>query len=135
MDPISTLHPLAKAWLLDGPLAIHVAAYNALLDRGGYAQGTICTYTAALAHFAHWMSRCHLTADQLDEDCVCQFLNFHLPICDCHSTALLRHDDLSAGLGHLLVVLRGDRVIWGATIILAGSATNMMAGGEESKAA
>jgi len=24
---------------------------------------------------------------------------------------------------------------WGATIILAGSATNMMAGGEESKAA
>ncbi len=111
MDPISTLHPLAKAWLLDGPLAIHVAAYNALLDRGGYAQGTICTYTGALAHFAHWMSRCHLTADQLDEDCVCQFLNFHLPSCDCHSTALRRHDDLSAGLGHLMVVLRGDRVI------------------------
>jgi len=25
--------------------------------------------------------------------------------------------------------------VWGATIILAGSATNMMAGGEESKAA
>lgn len=111
MDPISSLHPLAKAWLLDGPLATHVDAYKALLDRGSYAPQTTGTYIGALAHFAHWMTRCHLTADQLDEDCVNQFLNFHLPSCDCHSTALRTHGALSAGLGHLLAVLRDQRVI------------------------
>lgn len=57
------------------------------------------------------MTRCHITADQLDEACTDQFLSFHLPTCDCHCAALRTHSDLSAGLGHLLAVLREQRVI------------------------
>ena len=34
MNPIHSLHPLARAWLLDGPLLPHVDAYLALLARG-----------------------------------------------------------------------------------------------------
>jgi integrase/recombinase XerC len=111
MDPIRTLHPLARAWLLDGPLSLHLDAYMALLERGRYAEGSLEKHVRALAHFAHWMTRCRLAAQQLDEDFVDQFLNHHLSRCDCHATALRTHGDLSAGLGHLLAVLRQQRVI------------------------
>lgn len=111
MDSINSLPPLAKTWLLDGPLAAHVDAYTANLERGSYSRQSSRSHIDALAHFAHWMARCTLTASQLDEDCVSQFLNFHLPSCDCHSMALRNHDQLRAGLGLLLEVLREERVI------------------------
>ena len=38
MGPIRTLHPLARAWLLDGPLSGDLDAYLALLERGRYAE-------------------------------------------------------------------------------------------------
>lgn len=111
MDSINSLHPLARAWLLDGPLAAHVDAFMELLKRGNYSRQTTGGHIGALAHFAHWMTRCRLTAEQLDDDCVTQFLSFHLPNCDCHSAALRNHGSLSAGLGLLLAVLRDHRVI------------------------
>jgi integrase len=111
MDSISSLPTLAKTWLLDGPLAAHIEAYTANLERGSYSRQTSLSHSEALAHFAHWMARCSLTADQLDEDCVNQFLEFHLPSCDCHCSALRNHDQLRAGLGLLLEVLRDQRVI------------------------
>ena len=49
MDPIRSLHPLARAWLLDGPLSPHVDEYLALLERSRYAEGSIGTYVRALA--------------------------------------------------------------------------------------
>jgi integrase len=111
MDSIRTLHPLTRAWLLDGPLSAHLDAFLTLLERGRYAEGSIEKHLRTLAHFAHWMTRCRLAAGQLDEDFVDQFLNHHLPRCDCHATALRTRGDLSAGLGHLLAVLRQQRVI------------------------
>ena len=111
MDSIKSLPPLAKTWLLDGPLAAHVQDYSAKLERGSYCRQTSHSHIEALAHFAHWMARCTLTARQLDEACVIQFLDFHLPNCDCHCSALRSHDHLRAGLGLLLVVLRDQRVI------------------------
>lgn len=111
MDSISSLPPLTKTWLLDGPLSSHVEAYMANLERGSYSRQSFRSHIDTLAHFAHWMARCTLTAGQLDEDCVHQFLNFHLPSCDCHSMALRNHGQLRAGLGLLLEVLRQERVI------------------------
>lgn len=70
MDSINSLPPLAKTWLLDGPLAAHVDAYTANLERGSYSRQSSRSHIDALAHFAHWMARCTLTASQLDEDCV-----------------------------------------------------------------
>jgi integrase/recombinase XerC len=111
MDPIRSLHPLDRAWLLDGPLSADLDAYVSLLERGGYAQGSTEKHLRALAHFAHWMTRSRLAPEQLDEDFVDQFLNHYLPRCDCHATALRTRGDLSAGLGHLLALLRRQRVI------------------------
>lgn len=111
MDPILSLHPLARAWLLDGPLSANIDAYIAMLERGSYSEGSTEKYVRALAHYAHWMTRCRLSAAQLDEAFVEQFLNRHLPRCDCHATALRTHGDLRAGLGHLLDLLREQGVI------------------------
>lgn len=104
MDPIRTLHPRARAWLLDGPLSADLDAYMAPLERGRYAEGSVEKHLRALAHFSHWMTRGRLEAAQLDEDFVDQFLNPHLPRCDRHATALRTRGDLSAGLGQLLTV-------------------------------
>lgn len=111
MDSIRSLHPMARAWLLDGPLSPYVDAFEALLERGRYAEGTVATDLRALAHFAHWMTRCRLTADQIDEALVQQFLDSHLPRCDCHATALRSLGDLRASLAHLLTLLREQHVI------------------------
>lgn len=111
MDPILSLHPLAKAWLLDGPLSANIDAYIAMLERGSYSEGATEKYVRALAHYAHWMTHCRLSAEQIDEALVEQFLNRHLPRCDCHATALRTHGDLRAGLGHLLDLLREQGVI------------------------
>ena len=111
MDSIDSLHPLARAWLLDGPLSPYVDAFSALMDRGRYAEGTVSTDLRALAHFAHWMTRCRLAADQIDESLVEQFLDSHVPRCDCHASALRTHNDLRASLSHLLAVLREQQVI------------------------
>ena len=62
MDSIRTLHPLTRAWLLDGPLSAHLDGYLTLLERGRYAEGSIEKHLRALAHFAHWMTRCRLAA-------------------------------------------------------------------------
>lgn len=111
MDPICALNPLARAWLLDGPLASHLTSYLALLERGNYATGSTTTYARALAHFAHWMALSGLEAMQLDEATVAEFLNDHLPRCDCDATALRTAADLRAGLSHLMRLLRSLRVI------------------------
>ncbi len=74
MNPIHSLHPLARAWLLDGPLSPHVDVYSALLERGSYCEGSSGGYVRALAHFAHWMTRCRLEARQLDETFVDQWV-------------------------------------------------------------
>lgn len=111
MDSIHSLHPMARAWLLDGPLLPYVDTFEAALQRGRYAEITVATYRRALAHFANWMSRCQLAADQIDEALVEQFLQSHLPRCDCHATALRDHGELRASLAHLLALLREQGVI------------------------
>ena len=111
MDLIRSLHPLARAWLLDGPLSSYVDAFQDLLERGRYAEGSSAAALRAWSHFAHWMTKCQLSAAQIDEALVEQFLDSHLPHCDCHPAALRTRGDLSASLGHLLALLREQHVI------------------------
>ena len=59
MDLIRSMHPLARAWLLDGPLSSYIEAFQALLERGRYAEGSSAAALRAWSHFAHWMTKCH----------------------------------------------------------------------------
>lgn len=40
MSEIAALHPVVRAWLLEGPLSSHVPSYVARLRRGRYAART-----------------------------------------------------------------------------------------------
>jgi hypothetical protein len=111
MDPIVSLHPTPKAWLISSRLAPHIDAFVAHLRLGRYAAGTTRDYIAGVAHFARWMTHRRLPIRLLNERTVGRFLRDHLPLCDCPSPVLQVNGDLRAALGHLLVVLREQGVI------------------------
>ena len=111
MDTRFHLHPTPKGWLLDSELAPHIDAYVDYLKLGRYATTTTHRYLLCIAHFARWMSQCRYSLEQLDEVAVSQFLNDHLPHCDCPAPVCRFYRDLSAACGHLLRVLRENAII------------------------
>lgn len=60
MDLIRPMHPLTRAWLLDGPLSSYVEVFQAMLERGPYTEGSSATALRAWSQFAHWMTKCQL---------------------------------------------------------------------------
>ena len=111
MSKIPSLHPINRAWLLDGPLSPHVPAYISHLKRGRYTAFSAGRRLAAVAHFAHWMSMSHIPVHVLDDGCIDFFLRVHLPCCDCPQRALRASGDLHAALVALLAILRQRHVI------------------------
>ncbi|MBX3602988.1 MAG: tyrosine-type recombinase/integrase [Rubrivivax sp.] len=111
MPKIPALNPLLQAWLLEGPLSAQVPAFVERLRRGRYATHTAGRCLNGVAHFAHWMSMCHLPARMLDDGCIDQFLRYHLPRCDCLGGALRTPTELHAALMPVLEILRAQGVI------------------------
>lgn len=98
-------------WLATGPLAPYVAAYKQHLTDRGYAATTFSNCTACIAHFAQWIRVRRMRVHRIDETVVAEFLGDHLPRCACVGPVLRDRRNLSAALGHLLVVLRAQGVI------------------------
>ena len=111
MIKILALHPTLRAWLLEGPLSAQVPAYIARLRRGRYATNTSGRCLNGVAHFAHWMSMCHLPVHMLNEGCIDQFLRYHLPRCDCLGGALRTPHEVHAALVPMLEILRAEGLI------------------------
>lgn len=93
-------------WLADGPIGPFVDDFKQFLTERRYAGTTTNSYLACIAHFARWARIKRLKLRRIDEILIGQFLDDHLPSCNCAEPT--RHDrgDHSAALGHLLVVLR-----------------------------
>ena len=98
-------------WLAKGPLSLHVDAYKQYLTDRGYAAATFAGYLCSVAHFAQWIHGQRLRVRRIDEAVVAEFLDDHLPRCRCTGAVRRDRGDLSAALGHLLVVLRVQGVI------------------------
>jgi hypothetical protein len=98
MPKIPVLNPLLQAWLLEGPLSAQVPEYVERLRRGRCATHTSSRCLNGVAHFAHWMSMCHMPVRLLDEGCIDQFMRYHLPRCDCLGGALRTPTELHAAL-------------------------------------
>ncbi|MBK7049430.1 MAG: tyrosine-type recombinase/integrase [Rhodoferax sp.] len=81
-------------------------AFKQYLAQHGYAAHTSASYVVDIAHFARWVRTKRLRLNSVNEASVAEFLDEHLPNCQC--AAPVRHDrsDHRAALGHLLVVLR-----------------------------
>ena len=98
-------------WLATGPLAPYVDAYKQYLTDCGYAESTFSNCTRSIAHFAQWIRERRMRIQRIDEDVIAEFLDDHLPRCKCVGTVHRDRRNLSAALGHLLVVLRAQDVI------------------------
>lgn len=98
-------------WLAKGPIGPYVDAFKQYLTERRYAANTFAGYVVCITHFARWMRTKRLRLRRIDEVSVAEFLDDHLPKCQC--TAPVRHDrgEHSAALGHLLVVLRSQGAI------------------------
>ena len=105
------LHHSLTDWLSNSQLSPYVDAYKHRFAVGGYASYTVATYLACIAHFAHWLTLRQLNIQQINETVVQDFLDTHLPQCNCVWPANRVRHDLRTALGHLLIVLRANLVI------------------------
>lgn len=111
MKSTISLHPTTQRWLRDCPLTPYVAGYFDHLIECRYAAQTTQKYIEGVAHLGRWMSQCHFTIDQLNEEAINRFLDEHLPRCDCPRPAFRTRSDLRAACAHLLRMLRDRGVI------------------------
>lgn len=111
MNSTRQIHRRPTDLLLDSQLAPYVDAFTHYLSERRYAPHTIDTNLGCVAHFGRWMSQCRLDIHRIDEDVVRQFLDDHLPRCDCARPVRRTRHELRAALRHLLVVLRAEAVI------------------------
>lgn len=100
-----------STWLLESQLASYVDAFMLHLFDCRYASNTIGNYLAGLTHFAHWTTLYNIDVKSIDEKLIQQFLDDHLLRCNCEAPVFLARKDLSAALGHLLVLLRANAVV------------------------
>lgn len=100
-----------STWLFESQLAPYVDAFMLHMFDCRYASNTIGNYLAGLTHFAHWTTLCNIDVKSIDEKVIQQFLDDHLPRCNCEAPVFLARKDLSAALGHLLVLLRANAVV------------------------
>lgn len=98
-------------WLADGPIGPYVDAFKLHLTERKYAAHTFASYLAGITHFARWARSRRLRLHRIGEGSITEFLDGHLPNCNCVGPT--RHDrgDHSAALGHLLVVLRAQGAV------------------------
>ncbi|OGT19070.1 MAG: integrase [Gallionellales bacterium RIFOXYB12_FULL_54_9] len=101
----------STSWLLESQLAAYVDALTHHFTDERYAPATIATHIGCIAHFAHWSTQSGIDIHDIDEKVVHQFLNEHLPHCDCAKPVHRVRGNLVAALGHLIVVLRANSVI------------------------
>ncbi len=111
MNSTRQFHRRPANWLHESQLAPYVDAFTHYLSERRYTPQTIRTYLGCITHFARWMSQYPLDVRDIDEDVVRQFLDDHLPRCDCSRPVCRTRHDLRAALRHLLVVLRTEAVI------------------------
>lgn len=86
-------------------------SYLDYLTECRYADETTEHHLAGLAHLGLWMGLNHFGIEDIDEALVTQFLDEHLPNCDCPRPIFQTRADLSSACGHFLRILRDHGVI------------------------
>ena len=111
MNIRSSLHPISKDSFLERDLSPHVADFIDYLKQSRYAKSTIQAYISGITHFEQWANRSRLQVNQLNKTTVSQFLDGHLPYCDCPAPVCRNYRSLRAAIGHFLRILRNNGAI------------------------
>jgi hypothetical protein len=109
----TTVHlpPKTQGWLHNSPITPYVLVYLDYLTKSRYSDETTEHYLAGLAHLGLWMGLNHRSIGEFDEAIVTQFLDEHLPNCDCPRPIFHTRSDLKAACGHFLRLLRDCGII------------------------
>jgi len=105
------LSPATQRWLRNSPVTPYILIYLDYLTGCRYADETSEHHLAGLAHLGLWMGLNHFRIEELNEALVTQFLDDHLPNCDCPRPIFQTRADLNAACGHFLRILRDRGVI------------------------
>jgi hypothetical protein len=110
---LTTIHlsPATQRWLRNSPVTPYILIYLDYLTECRYADETSEHHLAGLAHLGLWMGLNHFRVEELDEALVTQFLDDHLPKCNCPRPIFQTRADLNAACGHFLRILRDRGVI------------------------
>lgn len=111
MNITPSLYPTSKDCFLETDLSPHVSDFVDYLKHGRYAKSTTKTYIFAITHFVQWVNLSRLHVKQLNENTVSQFLDEHLPHCDCLAPVCRNYRSLRLACGHFLRILRNNGVI------------------------
>lgn len=110
MDAFSSVSATSAAWLRDSVFAPFVPAYVNHLASRQYATGTTRVYLGCVAHFAHWCRRRSLDLGDLQGP-LKDFVQDHLPRCECARRVQSDPRQVRAALSHLLTVLACHGVV------------------------
>lgn len=117
MDIVCRSHRTEMDGFADGPIGPYVDAFKQYLTARQYADKTITTYLFCVTHFVRWVSSRRHRRCRIAEGLIAEFLDEHLPRCECIGAPRHARKDYSAALTHLLVVLRSQGAIAPPVII------------------
>ena len=70
-------------WLAKGPIGPYVVASKQYLTERRYAVNAFASYVVGITHFARWARTKRWRLDRIDEVSIAEFLDKHLPSCQC----------------------------------------------------
>ncbi len=111
MDIVRRFHCTDLDGFADGPIGPYGDAFKQYLTQRRYAAKTVATYLRCITHFARWARSRRLRRRRVDEGLIVEFLDEHLPNCECAGAISHELGNHRAALGHLLVALRAQGAI------------------------
>ena len=95
----------ALTWLGRTTLAVSAGDLLLRFQDLGYANVTIIRYVRSIAHFGEWLDGKHLAPSDFSEELVSDFLDQHLPRCQCRTRIDRDRKGVRAALGLVLGVV------------------------------
>lgn len=91
-----------RGWIIASPIYAVIPLYVGNLRSQRYARDTIQKYLAALAHFGRWLSQHRFGVPDINDALVAEFIDSHLPSCNCQRPCMVRVATIRPALQHLL---------------------------------
>ncbi len=124
MNKTHSLHSVTlNDSFVESDLSPYVPDFIDYLNQGRYAKSTTQAYIFAITHFVQWVNLSQLNIKQLNETTASQFLDEHLPHCDCLAPVCRNYRSLRLACDHFLRILRNNGVI-DELVLVASSVDN-----------
>lgn len=94
-----------RDWIIASPIYSVIPLYVGNLRSQRYGRETIQNYLASLAHFGHWLSQHRFGVPDINDALVAEFIESHLPSCNCQRPCMVRVATIRPALHHFLLAV------------------------------